>query len=41
MSVALARFDGVEKGILAKPIAYIGLGLVGLGAGLGSYWEIF
>ena len=41
MSIALARIDGIEKGMLAKPIAYIGLGLVGLGVGLGSYWEIF
>ena len=41
MSFALARIDGVKIGRLAKPIAYIGLALAGLGAGLGSYWEIF
>ncbi len=41
MSFAWAQINGVNNGSLAKPIAYIGLGFVGLGAGLGSYWEIF
>ncbi len=41
MSFALAQINGSKGGRLAKPIAYIGLGFVGLGAVLGSYWETF
>ncbi len=41
MSFALAQIKGVERGRLARPIAYLGLTFVGLGAALGSYWGIF
>ena len=41
MSFSLSKINGAKSSGLSKPIAYIGLGFVGLGAVLGTHWQIF